>query len=174
MKLKWDFHELYDFGERIGNIAEFEKVCEEATRELAKVFHRMLIDKTPFVTGELKGGWLGDNLQYNVKRLKNGFKVEFVNTVPYARAVNDGHKAYNQFGGPYPIHEEVSVGPYGKLQGRIKVKTPYEWQKGDPSMFVFGHFFVERSIVELEDGIQLNKVLRKELEKWFRWCVNGK
>lgn len=175
MKLKWDFHELYDFGERIANVAEFEKVCEKATKELAKVFQDMLISKTPLVTGQLAAGWAGaENCSYTVKRMKSGFKVELVNRVPYAKAVNDGHKAYNQFGGPYPIHDEVSIGPYGKLRGRIAVTEPYEWQQGDPSMYVFGHFFVERSIVELENGTELNKVLQKELNKWFRWCVNGK
>lgn len=159
MRLKWDFHELYDFGERIANVAEFEKVCEEATRELAKVFQTMLINKTPVVTGQLATGWGGSkNCSYTVKRMKSGFKVEFVNEVPYAKYVNDGHYSYNQYGGPYVVKRR---------------KVPY-YQGNRDATFVFGHFFVEKSIVELENGIELNKVLRKELEKWFRWCVNGK
>ena len=162
MKLKWDFHELYDFGERISNVSKFEKVCEEATRELAKVFQNMLINETPVVTGQLAAGWGGSkNCSYTVKQMKSGFKVEFVNEVPYAKYVNDGHYSYNQYnvgGDPYVVKRR---------------KVPY-YQGNSDATFVFGHFFVEKSIVKLENGIELNKVLRKELQKWFGWCVNGK
>lgn len=168
MRLRWDFHELYDFGERIGNIAEFERVCEEATRELAKVFQDMLIKETPLVTGQLAAGWGGaKNCSYTVKRLKNGFKVELVNEVPYAKYVNDGHYSYNQYnvgGEPYVVHNRI----------KVPTRSEHDTLSVDASRYVFGHFFVEKSIAKLEGGRQLNKVLYEELEKWFRGCVNGK
>lgn len=167
MKLKWDFHELYDFGKRISNVSKFEKACKDATRELAKVFHQMLISNTPLLTGKLKSGWDGKNLQYKVKQTKDGFEVEFINDVPYAWYVNYGHYSYNQFnvgGEPWVVHNRI----------KVPKRSKYDDLDIRENNYVFGHFFVEKSIVQLENSSELNKVLQIELEKWFRWCVNGK
>ena len=84
-----------------------------------------------------------------------GFEVLIVNKTPYALAVNDGHKVYNQYGGAYPV------------KNRIKVTSPHVWQQGDATYYVFGHFFVERSIFKLTETNQVEQIIMKELEKWW-------
>jgi hypothetical protein len=161
MKLRWDIHELTDFGKRIGNIGKFEEVCRLATVKLAKELQEMLFKKTPVKTGQLAAGWGGaENYTYKIIEQKTGYKIELINRVPYATSVNDGHYSHNQYnvgGDPYVVKRR---------------KVPYYMGKNDAT-FVFGHFFVEKSILALENGNQLEVVLYKELEKWFRWCING-
>lgn len=168
MKLKWDFHELYDFGKRVGNVSKFEDTCEKLTQELAKVLHSMLINDTPVKTGKLRAGWTdGENYKYTVKKVSNGFEVELKNEVPYALSVNDGHYSFNQFnvgGTPYDVKNRV----------KVRKRSKYDTLDINESKYVFGHFFVEASIAKLENSKTLEKVLYKELEKWFRWCVDGK
>ena len=170
MKLEWDFHEFSNFTAKLNDIVRFEAVCKVAAEEIAKKLLTMLRDNTPVDTGELKGGWDGS---FTAIKLKTGFKVVLKNKVKYATAVNDGHKAYNQFGGPYPIHDEVSIGPYGKLRGRIAVTSPHQWQQGDPKMYVFGHFFVENSILQLNNTKQIESIIYNQLQKWWKGCFNG-
>lgn len=162
MKLNWDFHELYDFANRIGNVPKFEDTCKKLVQELAKVLHDMLYYETPVKTGNLCSGWdTAENYTYTVKKVKRGYEVELKNEVPYALSVNDGHYSYNQY--------NVGGSPYV-----VKNRTVPYTQGNGASTFVFGHFFVEKSILKLENSDQLEKILYKELEKWFRWCVNGK
>ena len=161
MKLKWDIHELTEFGERIGNVDKFNSFMEDATREIAKILHKMLISNTPVKTGTLQAFWqTGENYAYTVKKVSGGFEVELVNKAVYALSVNDGHYSYNQFnvgGEPYLVRHRT---------------VPYT-QGNSASTFVFGHFFVESTILQLENGRQLEKLIRKQLDRWFRWCVNG-
>lgn len=161
MKLRWDFHELYDFGDRITDIDKFEDVCKTVTIQLTKELQEMLFNKTPVKTGQLAAGWGGsENYSYKIKERKNGYEVELINRVPYALYVNDGHYSHNQFnkgGDPYVVKHRT---------------VPY-YQGNSEATFVFGRFFVEKSILELENNYKLNAILFKELEKWFRWCVNG-
>lgn len=159
MKLKWDLDELFDFGDRISNVAKFEEVCKKATKQLARELQEMLFNETPVKTGQLAAGWGGsENYAYTIKELNNAYEVELVNRVPYASYVNDGHYSYNQYGGAYVVKHRT---------------VPYTQGKSD-STFVFGHFFVEKSILKLENSTILDKLLEKELERWFRWCLNGK
>ena len=160
MKLVWDFDELYEFGERINDYAVFEKYLEEATKEISMIFHRMLINNTPKDTGKLVAGWSkGANLAYNVKKVNGGYEVEFTNDVEYARWVNDGHRVKNR-----------SDSPYYKVKRRT---VPY-YDGNSSDYFVYGHFFVEKTIVQMTNGShQIDNIIRKELEKWFRWCING-
>lgn len=163
MKLEWDFSELYEFAERLDNTAKFESYCKKTTQEIAKLLRKWIIDETPKVTGELVKGWDGDNLAYVVEQQATGFKVTLMNKVPYAKAVNDGHRVRNR-----------KRGPYYKVHTRVKVPVSYTWQLDDSEWFVYGHFFVERAIVELAATDKLEKILYRELNKWFAWCVNGK
>ena len=147
MKLVWDFHELYDFGEKIGNFSEFDKHCKKATQELAKVLQEMLFANTPVKTGNLASCWGGaENYAYTVVQTNGGFEVTLRNTAcnengfMYGYAVNYGHYSYNQYGGAYG--------------------------------FVKGRFFVEKSVLQSEG--QAEYIIYKELDKWFRWCLNGK
>ena len=73
IKLDWDFEELYQFSDRMARIDGFEHYIRNATQKLAKVFHQMLLDNTPIVTGNLRKGWGGDNLKFEVIKLKTGF-----------------------------------------------------------------------------------------------------
>ena len=146
MKIKWENKELKAFTKRIGNISRFEKYCKDATRELAKVLHQMLLQYTPVKTGRLRAAWNDkSNLSYKVKQIDGGFEVTLINSAAnekgekYGIWVNDGHRSFNQFGGTYG--------------------------------FVKGKFFVEKSIVETE--AKANEVIYKELKKWFRWCCGG-
>ena len=159
MKLKWDFSELEDFAERLDETAKFEQACKEVVKKLAKELQEMLFNQTPVKTGQLATGWGGaENYAYKIVELKTSYKVTLINRVPYAKAVNDGHYSYNQYGGPYEVKRRT---------------VPYTQGNGDPT-FVFGHFFVEKSILMLENSSELEKILYKELEKWFAWCINGK
>jgi len=159
MKFKWDFKELYDFADRLNDIDKFEEMCKKFVKELARELQEMLFDHTPVKTGQLATGWGGsENYEYKIVELKNSYKVTLYNRVPYAKAVNDGHYSYNQFGGPYIVKNR---------------NVPYTQGKNEET-FVFGHFFVEKSILLMENDNEINALLEKEFERWFRWCVNGK
>lgn len=163
MKLKWNFRELYEFGERISDYSKLEPYLIEATREIAKAFHDMLIYKTPVKTGKLIAGWsTGENLAYRVKTVKDGYEVEFSNDVEYAHWVNYGHRVKNG--------REGDFGGYYKVKRRT---VPY-YDGNNSEYFVYGHFFVEKSVAQMTNGShQIDDIIYKELEKWFRWCVNG-
>lgn len=166
MKVTWDFGELEKFADNLVN-ADLTKCFETSAKKIAQVLLKHMKGLTPKgESGELIRGW--DDNDFLVKPVKNGYLVEIVNTAEYAKWVNDGHMAYNQYGGPYPIHDEVSIGPFGKLQGRVKVTSAHPWQKGDPTYYVFGHFFVERGILQLQNTTEIERIIMKELEKWWR------
>ena len=160
MKMKWDAKQLIEFGNRIADLTKFQQTVQEATREIAKLLHTMLLQNTPVKTGKLKTGWKSEeNYAYVVVKVKNGFEVTLTNNVEYALSVNDGHYSYNQYnvgGKPYVVKNRT---------------VPYTQGNKAPT-FVYGRFFVENSILDTEE--KLNAVLDKELEKWFRWCVSGK
>jgi hypothetical protein len=163
MKIKWDITEWMDFGERLASVAKFEEQMEKATQEIAKKLHTMLIRNTPVDTGTLSAFWqTGENYAYTVQQLKSGFKVTLTNTATYALSVNDGHYSHNQYnkgGTPYVVKNRTPK--LYSVDGAMTDET-----------FVFGHFFVEKSIVETED--KLEKIIRPMLEAWWRWCCGGK
>lgn len=155
MQIKWDLHELIDFGDNLRSLGSaFSPNLQRAARDIAKALLRDMKTFTPIdKTGKLIRGWEGND--FLVKPAKDGYIVEIVNTTEYALAVNDGHRAFNQFGGPYPIKR------------RVKVKSPHQWQEGDLTMYVFGHFFVERGILKLENTDEIEQIIMKELQKWW-------
>ena len=159
MKLNFDFSEWKEFGNRLAEIEKFDAMCQEAVRQLAKELHTMLVVETPVKTGRLRMGWQnGYNYAYKIKKTKTGYEIELINKVNYALSVNDGHYSHNQHGGPYEVKNRT---------------VPYTQGKSD-STFVFGHFFVEKSILQMDNGDVVNAIIYKEVEKWFRWCVDGK
>lgn len=108
MRLRWDFDELWEFRDRLEQTEKFEKYAKQATRELAKVLQDMLFQYTPVRTGNLCASWGGaENMAYTVKRVPKGFEVTLTNSAAnkkgdmYGEWVNDGHRSFNQFGGPY-------------------------------------------------------------------------
>lgn len=163
MRLKWDFHELYDFADRLGDTDKFTEFAKIAVKQLAKDLHEMLKSQTPVKTGKLKSGWdEAENYTYTIKEMKTGYKIELVNKVEYARWVNNGHYSYNKW----------NVGTNNPYE--VKNRTVPYTQGNSDSTFVFGHFFVEKSILLMENDETLNTIIANELDKWFRWCVNGK
>jgi hypothetical protein len=165
MKLSWDLSEWLDFADRAVNTAKFNEFAKLATKQLAKELQDMLFATTPVKTGQLSAGWGGsENYAYTIKSRGNGFSVTLYNRVPYAKYVNDGHYLYNQF--------NVGGAPYVVKRRTPKIYTAPNAKRD--ATYVFGHFFVEKSIVTLENQNILNKQISKELDKWFRWCVSGK
>lgn len=157
MKVIWDFDNLFAFGERLSEYENFETAIMTATQEIAKALHRALLTRTPVVTGNLRAGWSrGENLAFRVTKVKNGYVVELSNDVDYASWVNYGHHSYNQYGGAY----------------EVKNRTVKYYQGNNGKTYVYGHFFLEKSILDVEE--QVEQIIHKELQKWLEWCVNGK
>lgn len=153
MKFEYDFSEFNKFAQRLSNVATFEAQMKKLAKEIAKALLKHMTSLTPVDDGTLIDGWNGN--KFAVKKHGDSFEVLIVNKTPYALYVNDGHKAYNQYGGPYPIKH------------RVKVLSPYQWQTGDATWYVFGHFFVERGIVRLRETDEIETIIMKELQKWW-------
>lgn len=151
MKLKWDTDEWDTF---IYNLSEHHKLTSEmhyCAEDLAKILRGLLKHNTPVVTGTLRRGW---DTGYKITKVKGGWMVELENKVDYARWVNYGHKSKNQFGGPYVVkHRTVP------LEGR--------WGQTATEYYVYGHFFVEKSILTLEEHKQVEKIIFDHLRQWW-------
>lgn len=153
MKVQWDFQEFIDFKNNFRGIQKVE-MLKRITHDISEALLECIKKNTPRgKTGRLIQGWNDNKLL--VREVNNGYEVLLVNETPYASHVNDGHQAYNQFGGPYEIKR------------RIKVTSPHQWQKGDATFYVFGHFFVERGIVQLKNTQEIEQIIMKELQKWW-------
>ena len=154
MKIEWDFKELFDFGDNLKSLGSaFDKHLKTATRDIAKALLKRMKSLTPVDGYDLINGWDGN--QFLVTGTNNGYEVLIVNKDPKALWVNDGHLAKNQYGGPYPIKH------------RIQVRTPHQWQTGDGTWYVFGHFFVERGILQLNNTNEIEQIIMRELQKWW-------
>ena len=153
MFFKWDTKELTNFANNLANLSKFETDIMNATKRLAKELLKDMKNFTPVEEYELIRGWDGND--FAVRRTVEGFEVLIVNTTPYATSVNDGHMAYNQFGGPYQIKH------------RRKVIVPHKWQLGDGKFFVYGRFFVERGILKASETEQIERIVFDELQKWL-------
>ena len=171
MNFEWDFDELFEFADRLSNISVFEKHMKQATKDISKALLKRMKSLTPVDDYDLINGWNGN--KFLVTEYDDGYEVLIVNTTPYAQHVNDGHRAFNQFGGPYKIKPYNPKGAFGKPEGRIQVRSPYKWQKGDATWYVFGHFFVERGIVQLKETKEIEGIILQQLEKWWEECING-
>jgi hypothetical protein len=163
MKLELDFSELTEFANELIN-PKLEDTFKRITKDIGKALLKRMKSLTPVDEYDLINGWEGN--QFAVKKVANGYEVLIVNKDPKAPWVNDGHMAYNQHGGPYKIH------PHGhwsknKPRGRIQVRSPYQWQQGDQKYYVFGHFFVERGILQLENTDEIEQIIMRELQKWW-------
>lgn len=154
MKLDFDFSELVAFGDNL--VTTYDDVAEEITRKVARALYDRLKIRTPKKTGELRSGWdKSGNLAFRVQRDADGFFVELRNETEYANWVNYGHHSYNQFGGPYVV----------------KNRTVKYYQGNGAVTFVYGVFFVEKSILELEESKAVKKLAERCLETWFEGCT---
>lgn len=163
MKLKWDIHELVDFGERISDIEAFDNYMKLATQEIAKKLHQMLITNTPVDFGTLQAFWQTDeNYTYLVEKTVDGYEVTLINKAIYALWVNDGHR--QRPGRFIPGYWEGTHFRYDpNADGGMVLKKPW----------VQGRFFVEKSVLQIENSVVIEKIINTQLKKWFRWCVNG-
>lgn len=159
MRIKFDFRELTDFASRLQSGARFEEAMGRTAKAVAKALLKQMKSLTPVDSYELINGW--DSNKFAVIKKPNGCEVLIVNKTPYALYVNDGHKAYNQYGGPYQIKH------------RVQVRSPHQWQEGDQAWYVFGHFFVERGILRLTESKEIEAIIMRELTKWWEGCING-
>lgn len=164
MRLKWDIHELTEFGNRLVDVENFDKFMEKATQEIAKKLHKMLFTNTPVDFGTLQAGWKTDeNYSYMVEKHPDGYEVTLFNRTLYALWVNDGHKQRpGRFIPGYWEGRHFRYDPNAN-EGMV-LKKPW----------VQGRFFVEKSILQLENGAAINSIVNAQLKKWFRWCVNVK
>lgn len=154
MKIQFDFSELHEFSQELVNDAKFQKYGKRMVREVAKAVVDHIKTFTPQETGTLIRGW--DKRKVAVVKKADGFEIMLVNDVPYAAAVNDGHLSYNQYGGPYEVKR------------RIKLTSPHAEYQGESEWYVYGHFFVERGILQLKSTNEVEEILEKEIEKWWR------
>jgi hypothetical protein len=153
MKVEWDFSELTKFADNLVS-SDLENTFKRITKDIGKALLKRMKSLTPVGdTYDLINGWNGNH--FAVTERDDGYEVLIVNRDPKARWVNDGHKAFNQYGGPYPIRK------------RIQVRSPHQWQKGDPTYYVFGHFFVERGILQLKNTSEIEQIIMRELQKWW-------
>lgn len=156
MKITWDFTQLEKFGQDLVS-NKFDEQMKIVTKKIAEVLLRRMKSLTPIETGELLSGWDGNKLL--VTEVKGGFEVLIINKSPNALYVNDGHRVRNR-----------KDGPYLKVKHRVKVPTAHQWQNPVSDWYVFGHFFVERSILQLENSTELERILNRELQKWWKKC----
>ena len=152
MNVKVDFSELTEFIDNLDS-SKLEKTFERIAKDISKALLKRMKSLTPVDEYDLINGWNGN--RFAVTKRGNRYEVLIVNTTPYALDVNDGHMARNQHGGPYPIKR------------RIQVRSPHPWQKGDPTYYVFGHFFVERGILRLSSTSEIEQIIFDELQKWW-------
>lgn len=169
MKVKFNFEQVNDFAERVGNEAAQRKHYTRICKELMDELRQMIIDETPVRMGELGGtlreGWKTKNgkASYLIRKNSKGYSVTIYNRVPYAYYVNYGHYSYNQ----------VNVGsgnPYV-----VKNRTVLYYDGNEDATFVYGHFFVEKAVLEMENNdAVMQKILDNGLKQWWDWCVHGK
>ena len=163
MKFKFDFSEVTEFYKQVANYNTFRKYMRRSARLVASYLKVLLKQKTPYgETGELIRGW-DENSAIKVNPVKDGFNVTLLNKVPYAAWVNDGHRVRNR-----------QDGPYLRVKKRIKVPSPYPWQENTSDWYVFGHFFVERAVIQAENGKVIEDIIFEQIEQWWEAVSNGK
>ena len=161
MKVRYEFDELWAFRDRLLETEKFNEFMSLAIKDIAKKLHQMLIKHTPVDFGTLQAFWqTGENYAYTVEQTAKGFKVTLYNRAVYATWVNDGHR---QTPGRFiPGYFEGNKFRYDPTaDGGMVLSKPW----------VEGRFFVEKSVVETEQGVE--KIIQKQLSKWWKWCVNG-
>lgn len=153
-----DMSEIDRFNRALSNTERTENMIMDFTHLIAKRLHSYLLMKTPVKTGQLRAGWShGNNLACKVVPVMGGYEVKFTNNVLYARWVNDGHLVRNRSDSPYYTVKHRTVEYYDGTM------SPY---------YVYGHFFVEKSIFEMTDGNNdIDHIVYKILKQWWEWCL---
>lgn len=162
MKATWDFHEWTEFADRLGDMGRFQIFAENATKEIADVLLKLLKTNTPVDYGTLKAQWDNDNVNYYVTKTPRGYQVILTNSMKYAVWVNDGHRQRpGRFIPGYWVGNHFRYDP--NANGGMVLKKP--WVKG--------RFFVEISIAQIEASTQMEQIIYKHLQNWWKGCLNG-
>lgn len=157
MKFEWDLSELTEFADRLVG-SDLENTFERITKDIGKALLKRMKSLTPVGdTYDLINGWNGN--QFVVTEKNNGYEVLIINRDEKAPWVNDGHRSFNKLNAgtdnPYKVHT------------RKQVRSPYKWQLGDGTHWVYGHFFVERGILQLKNTSEIEAIIMRELQKWW-------
>ena len=138
MKFEWDFHELTDFGNRLTDMSKFEIYAKQITKELAKALHEALFRNTPVLTGNLCAAWGGaENYSYTIETFSYGYRITLKN-----HGANDRNFKYG-----------------------LAVNDGHKTPSGGG--WVMGRFFVEKSILQTANSVQLEQLIMNELQKWW-------
>lgn len=143
MKLEFDIHELLEFSERMSDAHQFETALMTATQNIARVLHQTILFNTPIVTGNLRKMWSA------------GENLMFT-----VKKVAGGYEV---------TLINTAQNPKGFMYG-VAVNDGHKTTDGG---WVMGRFFVDRSILLLEHNGTVERIIYNELDKWFRWCLNG-
>lgn len=164
MKLEWDFSELYKFADNLGDISRFDAFCKTAAEDIAKLLKRMLKKNTPVDYGNLRARWDTDNVGVLAMQNSTGFEITLINRTKYAVWVNDGHKQQ-----PGRFIPGYWVGKHFRYDPSVRGYDPKK-RKGLVlrKSFVKGRFFVEKSLLQLENGRQIEKIIYKQLQNWWK------
>lgn len=155
MNFQWDFKELYKFADKLNEVSKLESSMKNAVKQLAKALLSRMKSLTPVGdTYELMNGWNGNS--FAVKKAGDGFEVLIVNKTPYASAVNDGHRVRNR-----------KDGEYYQVKRRVQVRNSHQWQNPVSDWYVYGHFFVERGILQMQNTAEIEAIIMRELQKWW-------
>lgn len=149
MRVEWDFSELYRFADNLTESYERETAIMTATQNIARELHNNLLKFTPVDTGNLRKMWsAGENLNFTVTPVDNGYEVVLINKATNKRGVDDSQ-----------IRGEGNGFMYG-----LAVNDGHKTQSGG---WVMGKFFVEKSIIQLRETKRLETIIYKELQKWW-------
>lgn len=140
MKFEFDLHELVDFSNKLQDTYELETTLMTATQNVARVLHAHLLNNTPVDTGNLRKMWSAGDNLY--------FTVEKRGSGYEVTFINEAKNNGFMYG------RAVNDGH----------KTP------DGNGWVMGRFFVEKSIVQVRDSKQLESIVFKELQQWWKGC----
>ena len=140
MKLEWNFKKLTNFANNLKDTYELETALMTATQNVARVLHDRILMNTPIDTGNLRKMWSAGDNLY--------FTVEDVDGGYQVTFINEAKNNGFMYG--------VAVN-----DGH---RTP------DGSGWVMGRFFVEKSIIQVGSSQQLESIIMRELNKWWKGC----
>lgn len=140
MKLEYDLKEFHRFAENLKDTHELETALMTATQNIARVLHQHLLLNTPIDTGNLRKMWSAGDNLY--------FMVE-------------------DLGDSYQVTFTNEAKNNGFMYG-VAVNDGHRTPDG--SGWVMGRFFVEKSIIQVGESQQLNNIIMRELEKWWKGC----
>lgn len=156
MKIEWDFHELFDFGDNLRSLGSaISPNMQRAAKDIAKALLKRIKGYTPVLDYDLITAW--DKNKFLVTGTYDGYEVLLVNDMDYATYVNDGHKQR-----PGRWIPGYWVGARRFVYDRNS-ETGMRLKKS----WVEGRFFVEKGILSLANVDEIEQIIMRELQKWW-------